>query len=246
MSSSVAPNFSALLDHTFKAKPISGMNDGFLSSLASSFSMIMVSEIGDKTFLIAAIMSMTHGKWTVFGGAISALISMTVFSTVFGVVFPHLFSRTLTSWIAAGLLALFGVKMVREGWKMADNQLESEYVQVAQELETDPSMSSLTAKMSNMEAAISVQGKQALFWRVASLTFVAEWGDRSQIATIALAAAQNSLGVTLGAIFGHALCTLLAVFFGSLLAKTVSIRTITIIGGFIFIIFSVFTLIGII
>lgn len=34
------------------------------------------------------------------------------------------------------------------------------------------------------------------------LTFLAEWGDRSQIATISLAAHQNPLAVCLGAVLG--------------------------------------------
>lgn len=42
------------------------------------------------------------------------------------------------------------------------------------------------------------------------LTFLGEWGDRSQIATIALGAADNVYLVTLGTILGHTCCTLLS------------------------------------
>lgn len=56
------------------------------------------------------------------------------------------------------------------------------------------------------------------------MTFLGEWGDRSQIATIAMAAGQDYWWVTLGAILGHAFCTGLAVVGGRALAGRVSMR----------------------
>lgn len=55
-------------------------NSGFLHAFIASFSVIIVSELGDKTFFIAAIMAMKHPRITVFGGAIAALALMTVLS----------------------------------------------------------------------------------------------------------------------------------------------------------------------
>ncbi|KAK8961246.1 GDT1-like protein 4 [Platanthera guangdongensis] len=51
-----------------------GLFDAFFASL----SMILVSEIGDETFIIAALMAMRHPKSIVLSGALSALIVMTV------------------------------------------------------------------------------------------------------------------------------------------------------------------------
>ncbi len=53
---------------------------GFIHAFVASISVILVSEIGDKTFFIAAIMSMRHSRLTVYIGAMSALGIMTVMS----------------------------------------------------------------------------------------------------------------------------------------------------------------------
>ena len=71
------------------------------------------------------------------------------------------------------------------------------------------------------------------------MTFLAEWGDRTQISTIALAAVNDSLFVTLGAILGHFICTAIAVIGGRLVVGRISERVITGIGGFLFLIFGV-------
>lgn len=50
-------------------------------------------------------------------------------------------------------------------------------------------------------------------------------GDRSQLTTIILGARENILGVISGGVIGHGLCTGIAVVFGRLLAKKLSVRT---------------------
>ena len=46
--------------------------------------MILVSELGDETFIIAALLAMRNPKYIVFGGAMLALALMTVISTALG------------------------------------------------------------------------------------------------------------------------------------------------------------------
>ena len=75
-----------------------------------------------------------------------------------------------------------------------------------------------------------------------TLTFVAEWGDRSQIATIALASAKDAIGVNVGAMLGHSVCTGMAVIGGRMLASNISEKTVSLFGGLIFLIFGVHSL----
>ena len=50
-----------------------------------------------------------------------------------------------------------------------------------------------------------------IFIQAFTMTFLAEWGDRSQLATIILAARENVTAVVIAGILGHAFCTGLAV-----------------------------------
>jgi putative Ca2+/H+ antiporter (TMEM165/GDT1 family) len=73
------------------------------------------------------------------------------------------------------------------------------------------------------------------------MTFLAEWGDRSQIATIALAASYNLLMVNIGALLGHFLCTGGAVQLGEWISKRVTEKQVQYTGGIFFILSGVVT-----
>lgn len=221
-------------------------------SFGVSFTMIIFTEIGDKTFLVAALMAMRHDRLVVFTAALSALAAMTVLSAVLGHIAPTLLPKRLTTFAAAILFLVFGAKMLREGLEMEqDAGVGEEMREVEEELEEkehkiarrmsrkdsnphileagrSPSPSPSRAK----DQGNSLAGLSNLLSLVLSpawvqtfiMTFLGEWGDRSQIATIAMAAGQDYWWVTLGAISGHACCTGLAVLGGRALAGKVSMR----------------------
>lgn len=87
---------------------------GFIHAFVASLSVIIVSELGDKTFFIAAIMAMRHSRLTVFIGAMAALGLMTVLSAFLGFA-TTVIPRWLTYYVSSMLFAVFGLKMLREG-----------------------------------------------------------------------------------------------------------------------------------
>lgn len=242
-------------------------------SFVLSFTMIIFSEIGDKTFLVAALMAMRHPRLLVFSAAFSALVVMTVLSAVLGHAVPALLSEKFTHFAAAALFLVFGVKLVREGLAMApDEGVGEEMREVEQELEEKEQMarhnghrkSSISpyalesgrvrrsrsnsrlpaparSPSSSPDRAPSPRGGSFggamgglnnLFSLLLSpawvqtfvMTFLGEWGDRSQIATVAMAAGSDYWYVTAGAVVGHGLCTAGAVIGGRAIAGKISMR----------------------
>ena len=101
-------------------------------------------------------------------------------------------------------------------------------------------------KQAEKDGKIQSQNSNSLvaFWEVASLIFVAEWGDRSMLATIALATTNSPVGVAVGATLGHALATIIAVVGGAICSKYISEKMVSLVGGVLFLVFAVATVMG--
>jgi putative Ca2+/H+ antiporter (TMEM165/GDT1 family) len=223
-----------------------GASLGFYHAFFASLSVIIVSELGDKTWFIAAIMAMRHSRLTVFLGAMSALALMTVLSACLGWA-TQIIPRKLTYYVSTALFALFGLKMLMEGWKMSPNEAQEEYDEAQAEVqkkemqmqgEADIELGGNgSTPIANSRRAI-FRFVSRIFLEAFTLTFLAEWGDRSQLTTIILAAREDVVGVSLGGFVGHSICTGIAVLGGRLVAQQISVRTVTLVGGVVFIVFA--------
>jgi len=251
-----------------------------LEALLQAFSMIIVSEIGDKTFLIAAILAMRHPRALVFAGAFGSLVVMSILSAEMGHLLPTLIPRSWTQLAAAVLFLVFGTKMLLEARQMkpGNEKLQEEMREAEEEIEDDDAIHDGLASASTVGGdvipleALEAGGRPGLgeedapttprsarpatgaswiegarnfcsfflgpvFVQAFILTFLGEWGDRSQIATIALGAAHNVYLVTIGTIVGHACCTALAVVGGRYVSTKISVKHVTFGGSLLFLLF---------
>ncbi|KMZ63661.1 GDT1-like protein 5 [Zostera marina] len=220
--------------------------EGFSKSLA----MTVLSEVGDKTFFAAAILAMRHPRRLVLSGCLGALIVMTILSVLFGWTAPNLISRKWTHNIATVLFFGFGFWSLWEGFTAKVDT--EDLAEVEAKLNADWSSEADGAKKnSKVDDDLKKQNRPFLtqflspiFIKAFSITFFGEWGDKSQIATIGLAADQNPFGVVLGGILGQALCTTAAVFGGKSLASQVSEKMVALSSGILFIVFGVQSLLS--
>lgn len=237
-------------------------------ALVASFSVILVSELGDKTFIITAIMAMKNSRSLVFCSSALALLLMTVLSVGMGVAVTVI-PRVYTHYASIVLFLLFGLRMLKEAYEMStiDEPDKSEFEEVKRDIESkqkersrvgvgapraepepeqgelkqaeqaeQPKHQEQEQQEPSKPEAVGLANRLAehlagwlvdapLVINVFTMVFVAEWGDRSQISTVILAAREDSVGVFVGSFGGHVLCTGLAVVGGRFVAEMISVRT---------------------
>jgi len=194
-----------------------------------------------------------------------ALATMTALSAALGWAAPALIPAAWTHRAAVILFLVFGARSLYEAATGGEDGMAAEMEEVERELEelhtsrggpggggpgggpttrssaaaaTSPTKPPLSARAARAAAAAS-RALPTVLVEAFTLTFLAEWGDRSQIATIGLATTADPLGVTLGGIVGHAVCTGAAVLGGRHLAAHIRERTVHAVGGLLFLAFGI-------
>lgn len=112
---------------------LTGGND-FVTAFVKSLVMILVTEIGDKTFFIAAVLAMRHGRLVVYAGAMLALVFMHVLSSLMGFALPSLLPRKYTHYASALLFVYFGLKLLKDAYEMEGTGPSEELQEVEEEL----------------------------------------------------------------------------------------------------------------
>jgi putative Ca2+/H+ antiporter (TMEM165/GDT1 family) len=202
------------------------VSDSALAAFGSSFGAITLAELGDKTFFMALILAARHQRRWVFLGSFAALALVTLLSLGVGFGLRELLPETLLPWLAALLFLGFGAKLLMEAEGLSRDAARQE----AEEAE---------------EAVNAAERRQVISrpwpvsWEAFSLVFMAEMGDRTQFATIVLAAAPTFTlpGLVAGALAGHALVTALAMGTGRWIGQRVNERLLYRLSGGLFLLF---------
>lgn len=179
-----------------------------LTAFFISLAVVALSEMGDKTQLLALLLAARFRK------PVPILIAIFLATVV-----NHGVSAVLGQWITTILNPTVLLWIVSLGfiamavWMLIPDQLDDE------------------------SESINKWQKYGVFTATFVLFFLAEIGDKTQIATVALAARFDSIGwVTLGTTLGIMLVNAPAVFIGNKLAEKLPISLIHKIGALVFLV----------
>ncbi|CAM2907539.1 TMEM165/GDT1 family protein [Acinetobacter celticus] len=179
-----------------------------LSAFLISLAVVALSEMGDKTQLLALLLAAKFRK------PVPILIAIFLATLV-----NHGVSAVLGQWITTVLSPIVLLWIVSLGfiamavWMLIPDELGDE------------------------SESINKWQKYGVFSATFVLFFLAEIGDKTQIATVALAARFDSIGwVTLGTTLGIMLVNAPAVFIGNKLAEKLPISLIHKIGALVFLV----------
>lgn len=183
-----------------------------MDAFLNSFFLVFVSEMGDKTQLLALILTARYKKpWLILLGVFIATILNHALASGIGGWISSQVPPPVMTWCLALIFFAFALWILIPD-KEGELQSESRF---------GPLLTTIIA------------------------FFIAEMGDKTQLATVALGARYESLWiVTLGTTAGMMGSNALAIFLGDQLLKKISMKWIRIFASILFFIFGIGILVG--
>lgn len=180
------------------------------ATAATSFALIAAAEIGDKSQLVCIALATKHRATPIILGAVTAFALLNTLAVVFGVAIAHWLPAYIVASAVALLFAAFGMYALRA--EEADDAVED----------------------------VQEKSGHSIFFTTFLLITVAEFGDKTQLAVVALSSTALPLGVWLGSTTALALTSALGVWAGRTLLQRIPLSSLHRISGIIFLLLSGF------
>ena len=178
-----------------------------LSISLSTFTLIALAEVGDKSQLVCMSLAARHRHWPVIMGATTAFLALNTLAVLFGAGVATWVPERVTAGLVAVLFGVFGVHALRK-----QDHDESENV-------------------------VEKSG-HGIFLITLLLIFVAEFGDKTQIAVAGLAGNYSPLPVWLGASTALVMVSVLGVWAGRTVLQRLPLLWLHRISGGVFLLFA--------
>ncbi|OZM73164.1 hypothetical protein CFN78_09800 [Amycolatopsis antarctica] len=190
-----------------------------LVALASTFALILVAELPDKTMVATLVLTTRFRAIPVFLGVCAAFAIQCVIAVAFGSALT-LLPDSVVSAVVAVMFGIGAFMLLREGFRPEDASGED-------------------ASRSGAGPATFIRSALTSF----GVLFAAEWGDASQLATAGLTARYGQpVAVGIGAFLALVVVAGLAVFIGSKVRGRLRPKLLQRVAGFAFGAFALFAL----
>jgi putative Ca2+/H+ antiporter (TMEM165/GDT1 family) len=190
--------------------------------LLTTFGLVFVAELGDKTQLAVLTQTCKYRRpWAVFLGASAALLAVTALGAAGGQLVSRFVPPHVLRWIAAAAFVVMGALVAREAARGGDDAVDSECTP--------------DGAGEELNSMAGGQGWRALV-STFGLLFVAELGDKTQLAVLSMASKSASPWlVFVGGALALVAVTALAVIGGEGLCRIVPKRMLLWVSGVAFV-----------
>ena len=182
-------------------------------SLVSSFSLIGLAEIGDKSQLVCMALAARYRAAPVLAGSILAFALLNFIAVTFGAALAGWVSPRLLVLLVAALFIGFGIHALRSAPDDEDGEVE-----------------------------LPQPRGHSLFLATFLMIVLAEFGDKTQIAVVGLATTMDSAAVWLGATLALATTSALGVWAGRTVLQRVPVAALHRISGALFLLLGILAL----
>lgn len=173
----------------------------------STFTLIALAELGDKSQLVCMTLAARHRHWPVILGATTAFLVLNALAVLFGAGVAAWVPERVTASLVAVLFGAFGLHALL---KQDDDGSED----------------------------VEERSGHGIFLTTLLLIFVAEFGDKTQIAVAGLASSLAPLPVWLGASSALVMVSVLGVWAGRTVLQRLPLHWLHRVSGAVFLLFA--------